>query len=121
MHLANEDTSSSLGGLLLCGYTPSPPSTAPLPSKFPGKELMMNSIRSAPNLPSKTRMKDLSLPVKSLRGRSPATSSGSLQIRQGSAFDIEFGSSSNSNPHISEFKGRPGNSREQTGEMVCCR
>ncbi|XP_076261496.1 uncharacterized protein LOC143197160 [Rhynchophorus ferrugineus] len=117
MHLTNEDNITSTGGLLLRGYTPSPPSTAPLPSKFPGKELMMNSIRSAPNLPSKTRLKDLNLPVKSLRARSPTTSSGSLQIRQGSAFDIEFGSSSNSNQLISEFKGRPGNSRERTGEM----
>ncbi|XP_050313545.1 serine-rich adhesin for platelets [Anthonomus grandis grandis] len=110
-------TSSSLGGSSLCGYTPSPPSTAPLPSKFPGKELMMNSIRSAPNLPSKTHAKELNLPNKSLKSRSSASSSGSLQIRHGSAFDIEFGSSSNINPLISEFKGRPGNSREQTGEM----
>uniref|UniRef100_A0AAR5PV66 SH2 domain-containing adapter protein D n=1 Tax=Dendroctonus ponderosae TaxID=77166 RepID=A0AAR5PV66_DENPD len=117
MHLVSEETSSSLGGLLLCGYTPSPPSTAPLPSKFPGKELMMNSIRSAPNLPLRTRLKDLNLPVKTLRSRSPGIASGSLQKRQGSAFDIEFGSTSNSNPHISEFKGRPGNSREQTGDM----
>ncbi|CAG9759799.1 unnamed protein product [Ceutorhynchus assimilis] len=117
MHLTTEDTATSIGSMLLCGYIPSPPSTAPLPSKFPGKELMMNSIRSAPNLPSKTRMKDISLPVKSLKGRSSASSSGSLQIRQGSAFEIEFGNSSNSAPHISEFRGRPGNSREQTGEM----
>ncbi|KAL1493202.1 hypothetical protein ABEB36_011302 [Hypothenemus hampei] len=90
--------SSELRELILCGYTPSPPSTAPLPSKFPGKELMMNSLRSAPNLPSKIRVKDLSLPVKSLRGRSPAVTS------RGSAFDIEFGSTSTSNQHISEFK-----------------
>ncbi|XP_066155499.1 serine-rich adhesin for platelets-like [Euwallacea fornicatus] len=117
MHLGRENTTSSLGGLLMCGYTPSPPSTAPLPSKFPGKELMMNSLRSAPNLPSRTRIKDLSLPVKSLRGRSAIGTCGSMRIRQGSAFDIEFGSSSNSNQNISEFKGRPGNSREQTGEM----
>lgn len=117
MHLGSEETTSSLGGLVICGYTPSPPSTAPLPSKFPGKELMMNSLRSAPNLPSRTRMKDLNLPVKSLRGKSVIGPSGSLQIRQGSAFDIEFGSSSNSTQNISEFKGRPGNSKEH-GEVV---
>ncbi|XP_060537281.1 uncharacterized protein LOC132708743 isoform X2 [Cylas formicarius] len=115
MHLAKDDTASPSAGLLMRGYTPSPPSTAPLPSKFPGKELMMNSIRSAPNLPSKSRHKDLNLPVKSLRGKSPTASSASLQLRQGSAFDIEFGSSSNSKS-ISEFKGRPGNSRVQNQE-----
>lgn len=89
MHLpAAEETS---GALPLRGYTPSPPSTAPLPNKFHGRELGMNSIRSAPNLPhTKARLKDLHLPVKSLKGRSPASSSGSLQT-QGSAFDIEFG------------------------------
>ncbi|XP_064215407.1 uncharacterized protein hwt [Tribolium castaneum] len=95
--------------LPLRGYTPSPPSTAPLPTKFPGKELVMNSIRSAPNLPShpKSRLKDLHLPVKSLRGRSPNSSSGSLQIQR-SAFDIEFGNSK----LISEFKGRPSQPKE---------
>lgn len=116
MHLTatEENNSNSSGGLPLRGYTPSPPSTAPLPTKFHGKEHMMNSIRSAPNLPShpKTRLKDLHLPVKSLRGRSPTTSSDSLQIQihQGSAFEIEFGS--NSNQLISEFKGRPGHSKD---------
>ncbi|KAJ8938118.1 hypothetical protein NQ318_005917 [Aromia moschata] len=114
MHLtaAEENNSASSGALPLRGYTPSPPSTAPLPTKFHGKETTMNSIRSAPNLPShpKSRLKDLHLPVKSLRGRSPTTSSDSLQIHQGSAFEIEFGS--NSNQLISEFKGRPGHSKD---------
>ncbi|KAJ8969633.1 hypothetical protein NQ317_009648 [Molorchus minor] len=113
MHLTTKDTNSaSSGALPLRGYTPSPPSTAPLPTKFHGKEHMMNSIRSAPNLPShpKSRLKDLHLPVKSLRGRSPTTSSDSLQIHQGNAFEIEFGS--NSNKLISEFKGRPGHSKD---------
>lgn len=88
MHLPVEETSAALP---LRGYTPSPPSTAPLPNKFHGREMGLNSIRSAPNLPhTKTRLKDLHLPVKSLRGRSPTSSSGSLQT-QGSAFDIEFG------------------------------
>ncbi|XP_030746263.1 uncharacterized protein LOC115875056 isoform X2 [Sitophilus oryzae] len=119
MHLANDATTTvtSSGGLLIRGYTPSPPSTAPLPSKFPGKELMMNSLRSAPNLPSNSRTKDLNLPVKSLRARNPTTSSESLQTRQGTAFDIEFGSRSNSNKLISEFKDRPGNSRDRPGEL----
>lgn len=88
MHLPVGEISAALP---LRGYTPSPPSTAPLPNKFHGRELGMNSIRSAPNLPhTKARLKDLHLPVKSLRGRSPTSSSGSLQT-QGSAFDIEFG------------------------------
>ncbi|XP_018577851.1 uncharacterized protein LOC108916131 [Anoplophora glabripennis] len=85
MHLTatEENNSASSGGLPLRGYTPSPPSTAPLPTKFHGKEHMMNSIRSAPNLPShpKSRLKDLHLPVKSMRGRSPTTSSDSLHIQ----------------------------------------
>ncbi|KAF5297164.1 hypothetical protein FQR65_LT10063 [Abscondita terminalis] len=103
-----EETSTALGALSLRlrGYTPSPPSTAPLPTKFHGKDVMMNSIRSAPNLPShqKSRLKDLRLPIKSLRGRTSASSSGSLQM-QGSVFDIEFGAKSNL---ISEFKGWSG-------------
>ncbi|XP_044729903.1 uncharacterized protein LOC123293222 [Chrysoperla carnea] len=75
--------------LPLRGFTPSPPSTAPLPTKFPGKDLFMNSIRSAPNLPHPTshqRIKDLRLPIKSLRGRENPT---------------------NLDGNIIEFKGRP--------------
>lgn len=53
--------------------TQTPPSTAPLPSKFCGHEdFAMNSIKSAPELPtspSQTRLKDTRLPVKSLRAR----------------------------------------------------
>jgi len=48
-------SASSTQQLPVRGYTPSPPSTAPLPMKFPGKHdryLNMNSIRSAPNLPA---------------------------------------------------------------------
>ncbi|KAG5874574.1 hypothetical protein JTB14_009870 [Gonioctena quinquepunctata] len=116
MHLLEKEDNScaTSSALPLRGFTPSPPSTAPLPAKFHGKEHMMNSIRSAPNLPThpKSRLKDLHLPVKPLRGRSPTTSSDSLQIHQGSAFEIEFGS--NSNELISEFKGRPGQSKNST-------
>lgn len=118
LRIPESEICSTSGGLSLPlrGYTPSPPSTAPLPTKFHGKELGMNSIRSAPNLPShpKARLKDLHLPVKSLRGRSPTSSSGSLQT-QGSAFEIEFG---NSNELISEFKGRPGHSKENKVDKV---
>lgn len=118
LRIPESEICSTSGGLSipLRGYTPSPPSTAPLPAKFHGKELGMNSIRSAPNLPShpKTRLKDLHLPVKSLRGRSPTSSSGSLQT-QGSAFEIEFG---NSNELISEFKGRPGHSKDNKIDAV---
>lgn len=118
LHIPESEICSTSGGLSLPlrGYTPSPPSTAPLPTKFHGKESGMNSIRSAPNLPShpKSRLKDLHLPVKSLRGRSPTSSSGSLRT-QGSAFEIEFG---NSNELISEFKGRPGQSKENKVDTV---
>lgn len=73
MHLreSEENNIASSSGLPLRGYTPSPPSSAPLPAKFHGKEHIMNSIRSAPNLPShpKSRLKDLHLPVKSLSAR----------------------------------------------------
>nr|XP_023027248.1 uncharacterized protein LOC111515254 [Leptinotarsa decemlineata] len=108
MHLMEKmKTCATTSSFSFRGYTPSPPSTAPLPTKFHGKELMMNSIRSAPNLPThpKSRLKELHLPVRTLRGRSPTTSSDILQI-QGSAFEIEF--SEKSNQSISEFKGRPG-------------
>ncbi|XP_059487519.1 serine/arginine repetitive matrix protein 1 isoform X2 [Neocloeon triangulifer] len=56
-------------------YTPSPPSTAPLPAKF-HTPTPMNSIQSAPNLPagSPARLKDLRLPVKSLKARNRPTS-----------------------------------------------
>lgn len=75
----------------------------------------MNSIRSAPNLPShpKARLKDLHLPVKSLRGRTNISSSGSLQM-PGSAFELDLGKTN----IISEFKGRPGNSRDNKQERI---
>lgn len=63
--------SSSASQLPIRGYTPSPPSTAPLPMKFPGKHdrFLMNSIKSAPNLPysnpSHPRLRDLRLPLQS--------------------------------------------------------
>ncbi|XP_055908363.1 uncharacterized protein LOC129943135 isoform X2 [Eupeodes corollae] len=66
----NNTTSNSQ--LPMRGYTPSPPSTAPLPMKFPSKHdrFFMNSIKSAPNLPSSNpaahpRLKDLRLPIQS--------------------------------------------------------
>ncbi|XP_054730030.1 uncharacterized protein LOC129238842 [Anastrepha obliqua] len=63
--------STSTSQLPILGYTPSPPSTAPLPIKFPGKHdrFLMNSIKSAPNLPSSNpahpRLRDLRLPLQS--------------------------------------------------------
>nr|NP_572806.2 heavyweight, isoform C [Drosophila melanogaster]AAF48171.2 heavyweight, isoform C [Drosophila melanogaster] len=67
-------SASSTQQLPVRGYTPSPPSTAPLPMKFPGKHdryLNMNSIRSAPNLPAANpahpRLRDLRLPIQSMR------------------------------------------------------
>ncbi|XP_067635369.1 serine-rich adhesin for platelets isoform X2 [Eurosta solidaginis] len=74
---------ASTSQLPMRGYTPSPPSTAPLPMKFPGKHdrFLMNSIRSAPNLPSSNpahpRLRDLRLPLQpTLRQHQHATSIG---------------------------------------------
>ncbi|XP_068159179.1 LOW QUALITY PROTEIN: uncharacterized protein hwt [Drosophila tropicalis] len=60
-------STGAISQLPIRGYTPSPPSTAPLPMKFPGKhERYMNSIKSAPNLPlanpAHPRLRDLRLP-----------------------------------------------------------
>lgn len=106
----SEETSiaSTAFSLPLRGYTPSPPSTAPLPTKFHGKDSVMNSIKSAPNLPS--RLKDLRLPIKSLRGRTPVSSSGSLQT-QSSVFDMEF---KVKNELLSDFKRRQGQSKSNS-------
>lgn len=107
-----EETSTTSGALSLPlrGYTPSPPSTAPLPTKFHGKDIVMNSIRSTPNLPlQKSRFKDLRLPIKSLRGRTTASSSGSLQTRD-STFVMELNAK---NDLISEFKGWTGHDQSK--------
>lgn len=76
----NNANTVSTSQLPLRGYTPSPPSTAPLPVKFPGKHerYFMNSIKSAPNLPSANpaqhpRLKDLRISVKN-----PESSEGSM-------------------------------------------
>lgn len=63
---------SSTSQLPLRGFTSSPPSTAPLPVKFPSKHdgFFINSIKSAPNLPSSAqhpRLKKLQLDVQNLR------------------------------------------------------
>ncbi|XP_053659765.1 uncharacterized protein LOC128708809 [Anopheles marshallii] len=73
-NIANANSTSS-SQLPLRGYTPSPPSTAPLPMKFPGKHerFFINSIKSAPNLPSSNavaqhpRLKDLRLDIQNVR------------------------------------------------------
>lgn len=80
VHIEEDDRTASVSQLPLRGYTPSPPSTAPLPTKFQQKDgSAMNSIKSAPNLPQSQpahpRLKDLRLPVKSLRARDTPTSS----------------------------------------------
>ncbi|XP_053975989.1 uncharacterized protein LOC128874883 [Hylaeus volcanicus] len=112
------------------GYTPSPPSTAPLPAKFHGnRDHLLLNIRSTPNLPSQPdhpRLKDLRLPVKSLlRAKdSPQSSEGSiLEIKsrpknfaqenvestQGRRFDKEL---------ILEFKGRPKEERQRPRSLI---
>uniref|UniRef100_A0A1A9ZEM3 SH2 domain-containing adapter protein D n=1 Tax=Glossina pallidipes TaxID=7398 RepID=A0A1A9ZEM3_GLOPL len=76
----NNPTTTSSSQLPLRGYTPSPPSTAPLPMKFPGKHerFFMNSIRSAPNLPlanpAHPRLRDLRLPIHSNLRQQPNSS-----------------------------------------------
>uniref|UniRef100_A0AAG5DQZ5 SH2 domain-containing adapter protein D n=1 Tax=Anopheles atroparvus TaxID=41427 RepID=A0AAG5DQZ5_ANOAO len=73
-NIANANSTSS-SQLPLRGYTPSPPSTAPLPMKFPGKHerFFINSIKSAPNLPASNvgaqhpRLKDLRLDIQNVR------------------------------------------------------
>lgn len=96
--------------LPLRGYSPSPPSTAPLPAKFHGNNkdiLAMNSIRSAPNLPSTSpahpRLKDMRLPVKSLRARElPDNRKGSIMEFKGRPRSLIHQEES-----VPEFKGRP--------------
>lgn len=81
VHIEDNERTASTSQLPLRGYTPSPPSTAPLPTKFQQCKdgSAMNSIKSAPNLPqtqpAHPRLKDLRLPVKSLRARETPTSS----------------------------------------------
>lgn len=110
-------------------YTPSPPSTAPLPAKFHGnRDHLLLNIRSAPNLPSQPdhpRLKNMRLPMKSLRAKdSPQSSEGSiLEIKsrpktfvpenidssKGRRFDKEL---------ILEFKGRPREERQRPRSLI---
>ena len=116
----DEKTSGSLR-LPVRGYTPSPPSTAPLPAKFHGgnKDQLLLNIRSAPNLPSQPdhpRLKDMRLPVKSLRAKESSQSSEAGSIleikgRPKSEFVLENSvdpqTRRNDKELILEFKGRP--------------
>lgn len=94
VHIEEGDRTASTSQLPLRGYTPSPPSTAPLPTKFQQKDgSAMNSIKSAPNLPQSQpahpRLKDLRLPVKSLRAReTPTSSDASMVDVKGSEQDV---------------------------------
>ncbi|KAJ9584314.1 hypothetical protein L9F63_021345, partial [Diploptera punctata] len=111
--------------LPLRGYSPSPPSTAPLPAKFHGNNkdiLAMNSIRSAPNLPSTSpahpRLKDVRLPVKSLRAREhPDSRKGSIMEFKGRPRSIgrPRGPISQESGPILEFKGRPTSANRRCG------
>lgn len=79
---------------------PTPPSTAPLPSKFCGHDdFAMNSIKSAPELPISSpahmRLKDTRLPIKSLRARVsrpksliPSCADSTNSVASSSATDI---------------------------------
>ncbi|CRK90037.1 CLUMA_CG003761, isoform A, partial [Clunio marinus] len=74
-------------------YTPSPPSTAPLPLKFPTKheKFFINSIKSAPNLPASNalqhpRLKDLRGSEKSDAGKERPRS---VIIEAGRVFELK--------------------------------
>ncbi|KAH8265117.1 hypothetical protein KR026_010563 [Drosophila bipectinata] len=96
--------SSSTQQLPVRGYTPSPPSTAPLPMKFPGKHdryLNMNSIRSAPNLPAANpahpRLRDLRLPLQSIKNQQMCGGSSNDNSLTDSAYVNPPSTNSNSN------------------------
>ncbi|KPI99672.1 SH2 domain-containing adapter protein B [Papilio xuthus] len=98
VHIEEEGRNSSISQLPLRGYTPSPPSTAPLPTKFQQKDgSAMNSIKSAPNLPQSQpahpRLKDLRLPVKSLRGRDtpPSSDISMADVKGSGSTDLDIG------------------------------
>ncbi|CAH0562182.1 unnamed protein product [Brassicogethes aeneus] len=109
MHLPAEVSSKlpDSSSMPLRCYTPSPPSTAPLPNKFHGK-LLSNSIKSAPNLPSHQKSrKSLHHSAKSLGSRSANESSNEMQTS--SSLGLDFAST---NQFIAEFKGRPSHSKD---------
>lgn len=74
-------------------YTPSPPSTAPLPLKFPTKheKFFINSIKSAPNLPASNALQHPRL--KDLRGSEKSDSSKerprSVIVESGRVFELK--------------------------------
>ncbi|XP_050081356.1 uncharacterized protein LOC126568776 [Anopheles maculipalpis] len=92
-NIANANSTSS-SQLPLRGYTPSPPSTAPLPMKFPGKHerFFINSIKSAPNLPSSNavaqhpRLKDLRLDIQNVRNNEVPSGSCDGSMNDGAPF-----------------------------------
>ncbi|XP_051156156.1 uncharacterized protein LOC127278465 isoform X1 [Leptopilina boulardi] len=108
------------------GYTPSPPSTAPLPAKFHGnRDNLLLNIRSAPNLPSQPdhpRLKDMKLPIKSLRAKdSPQSSEGSILEIKGrpKSFVSESTESRRFGKDlILEFKGRPREERQRPRSLI---
>ncbi|XP_023288654.1 uncharacterized protein LOC105694991, partial [Orussus abietinus] len=115
------------------GYTPSPPSTAPLPAKFHGtRENLLLNIRSAPNLPTQQqdhpRLKDARLPVKSsLRAKeSPRSSEGSILEIKGrpKSFHLQEQAAGEAQVRrmdrelILEFKGRPREERPRPRSLI---
>lgn len=74
-------------------YTPSPPSTAPLPLKFPTKheKFFINSIKSAPNLPASNALQHPRL--KDLRGSEKSDTSKerprSVIVEAGRVFELK--------------------------------
>lgn len=78
-------------------YTPSPPSTAPLPLKFPTKheKFFINSIKSAPNLPATPNNAIQHPRLKDLRGSEKSDGGGgkerprSVIIEAGRVFELK--------------------------------
>lgn len=78
-------------------YTPTPPSTAPLPLKFPTKheKFFINSIKSAPNLPATPNNAIQHPRLKDLRGSEKSDSGGakerprSVIIEAGRVFELK--------------------------------
>lgn len=105
---------------------PTPPSSAPLPTKFPSSHTMA-SVHSAPNLPG-TRLKDARLPVKSVRCR--IDDSRVLEGRPGSCTGEDSNEKDNvkyirpkslfcAERNITEIKSRPGSHQvESSNEFI---
>ncbi|XP_044021222.1 uncharacterized protein LOC122861104 [Aphidius gifuensis] len=120
----DENTSSRLP---VRGYTQSPPSTAPLPAKFHNnKDHLLLNMHSTPNLPSQpdqSRLKDIRLPVKSLKSNeSHQSNDGILEIKSRPKSLIQENNQSQlrrgDKDFILEFKERPKEERQRPRSLI---